>query len=152
MLMRALGTTLVLIAGCLPLLAQPKTLEAEAKEMEAAYRSAVMQNDSAFFAEHIAPNYLGTLSDGSALDAAALMKGRREKAFQVKTYDIMNQVIKVSGNTAIISECVVTDFAAYGVQQGRNIQVLRVWQKVGSKWNVLALQMTNRANPCTASR
>jgi hypothetical protein len=131
---------------------QVVTPEGQVLAMESAYRTAVLSNDIEFFAAHIASNYLGTQANGEPLDASALLEERKHDVYKVKTYNVVNQTVRVSGNTGAVSECLMLDYTDHGQQKKGNFQVLRVWQKTGTGWKVLAYQITARANACQATR
>jgi ketosteroid isomerase-like protein len=147
---RAKITVAFVLIACLTAFGQTKRDNSEIKSLESAYRIAVMSNDIPFFMKHIAPSYLGTDSDGIVVDQAALMTARRHNVFKFNTYEIVKQTIHLSGETAVVSECLNLDFTKSSLPHNGSFQVSRVWQKSQGVWMVLMFQNTLRTRPCQA--
>jgi hypothetical protein len=147
-----LAIALALVSSSVGALGQAVAPETQVVAMETAYRTAVLSNDIGFFSMHISSRYLGTQANGEPLDASALLEARKHNVYKVKTYDVVNQTVRVTGETGVVSECLALDYTDHGQQKKGNFQVLRVWQKSDSDWKVLAYQITMRANPCQATR
>jgi ketosteroid isomerase-like protein len=116
----------------------PDKVSEAVKEMENQYRTAAMRNDGAFFEEHLSPIYVGTDIEGKVVDAATVISERKTNHLTYTVYDVSNQAIRVSGDTAVVSECVHVSGLKNGSPRNVAYQILRVWQNAGGKWRVLA--------------
>ena len=54
--------------------------------------------------------------------------------------DISNQMIKVSGNSAVVHHTYAADFTSNGKEGSLKIGVMLVWQNVNGEWKLLARQ------------
>jgi hypothetical protein len=141
-------TVAIVLSTCLTASGQTRRDDSEIKSLESAYRVAVMSNDIPFFIKHIARSYLGTDSDGIVVDQTDLMAARRENVFKFNSYEIVKQTIHLSGETAVVSECLNLDFTKSSLPHNGSFQVSRVWQKSQGVWIVLMFQNTLRTKPC----
>jgi ketosteroid isomerase-like protein len=127
---------------------QPPSIKDEVRRAEEEYRTAVLRNDWPYFQSHLSPDYVGVDSDGTVSGASELLASRKAGSYRVRKIDVVHQDIYLSGDTAVVSECLKVDALKSDKKIPTDIQVSRVWRQIGGKWLVLALQVTPRTSPC----
>ena len=85
--------------------ADSQTSNTIVSKLESAYRVAVLAQDAAYFRKHISPTYIGTDVNGTVVDADTLFREREAGELPYTLYDVFDQRIGVSDNTAVVSEC-----------------------------------------------
>jgi ketosteroid isomerase-like protein len=120
----------------------------EVKRAEEEYRTAVLRNDASYFERHLSADYVGVDSDGTVSNASQLLAARKAGDYRVREIAVVNQSVHISGDTAVISECMKVEALKKDTKIPSNVQVLRVWREINGKWLVLALQVTPRSAPC----
>jgi len=143
----------VLFAFCVVALssvsAQDSRIDADqVKALETSYLKAVADNDLSFFETHIASEYMGVDNEGDVSDQAKLLAAHKTHPIKLSSSEVVNQTVHISGNTAVVSECLTLDFTKLSVRTAGSFQISRVWQKRGTDWEVLLFQSTPKPQGC----
>jgi ketosteroid isomerase-like protein len=107
-------------------------------ELNRGYVRSVQESDVGWFAEHLADDFLATISDGSLLDRAAFLEHTAHPV-TIRDLEPHDVAIRLLGDIAIIHAR--TTFAGADGRPGAS-RYTDVWARRDGRWLAIAAQVT----------
>jgi ketosteroid isomerase-like protein len=146
------GAIVLLLAACLPgiplpahgaaipLLHREDRLHREIENLEAQWRTALMQNDVATINRLLADDYLGINPNGTLETKADALALRRSGTMKISSLDPINMKVRVYGDTAVVTSQVELE----GHDGDRDISgryhYTRVYSRKSGEWKVVSFE------------
>jgi ketosteroid isomerase-like protein len=143
---------MLLLAACLllyspparalsvPLLHKEDHLRREIENLEAEWRTAIVQNDVATANRLLADDYLGINPNGTLETKADALAQRRSGALKVSSIEPANIKVRVYGDTAVVTSQVKIE----GHDGDRDISgryhYTRVYSRRGGEWKIVSFE------------
>lgn len=137
--MKTLSTLIISLIFTQVLLAQSKEEKAVADAVET-LRTAMVDADEAALQEIALKELTYGHSSGLLEDKSEFVEALASGKSDFKNMDLMNQVITVVDNTALVRHELKADVVDNGNQASIHLGVLLVWQKQKGDWKLLARQ------------
>ena len=127
-------------ALAVPLLHREDRLHKEIENLEAQWRSALMQNDVATINRLLADDYLGINPNGTLETKADALALRRAGTTKISSIDPINMKVRVYGDTAVVTSQVQLE----GHDGDRDISgryhYTRVYSHRSGEWKVVSFE------------
>ena len=132
-------------ALAVPLLHREDRLHKEIENLEAQWRSALMQNDVATINRLLADDYLGINPNGTLETKADALALRRAGTTKISSIDPINMKVRVYGDTAVVTSQVQLE----GHDGDRDISgryhYTRVYSHRSGEWKVVSFEASRVA-------
>jgi ketosteroid isomerase-like protein len=132
-------------ALAVPLLHREDRLHKEIENLEAQWRSALMQNDVATINRLLADDYLGINPNGTLETKADALALRRAGTTKISSIDPINMKVRVYGDTAVVTSQVQLE----GHDGDRDISgryhYTRVYSHRSGEWKVVSFEASRMA-------
>lgn len=127
-------------AASVPLLHREDRLHREIENLEAQWRTALMQNDVATINRLLADDYLGINPNGTLETKADALAQRRAGTTKISNIDTINLKVRVYGDTAVATSLVELQ----GHDGDRDISgryhYTRVYSRRSGEWKVVSFE------------
>jgi ketosteroid isomerase-like protein len=132
-------------AMAIPLLHREDRLHREIENLEAQWRTAVLQNDVATVNRLLADDYLGINPNGTLETKADALALRRAGTMKISSMDPINMKVRVYGDTAVVTSQVQVE----GHDGDRDISgryhYTRVYTHRSGEWKVVSFEASRIA-------
>jgi ketosteroid isomerase-like protein len=132
-------------AAALPLLHREDRLHREIENLEAQWRTALMQNDVATINRLLADDYLGINPNGTLETKADALTLRRSGTVKISSLDPINMKVRVYGDTAVVTSQVQLE----GHDGDRDISgryhYTRVYSRRSGEWKIVSFEASRIA-------
>ena len=116
---------------------------AEIKQLSSDYRTALLTRDIKFLNSIIASDEVNVGANGQPFDKQALMAKIENRSFSYKKIEVPDLVVQVVGDIALTRGTATATSETSGVSATDNFRFVRIWQRIGGKWQVTYFQATN---------
>jgi ketosteroid isomerase-like protein len=127
-------------AAAVPLLHREDRLRKEIENLEAQWRTALMQNDVATVNRLLADDYLGINPNGTLETKADALAQRRSGTVKISSIEPDNVKIRIYGDTAVVTSLVIME----GHDGDRDISgryhYTRVYSHKSGEWKVVSFE------------
>ena len=146
------GAILLLMASCVPgavppaqaravpILHREDRLHKEIENLEAQWRTALVQNDVGTVSNLLADDYLGINPNGTLETKADALAAQRSGTVKISSIEPENQKVRVYGDTAVVTSKVQVE----GHEGDRDISGLyhytRVYSRRDGQWKVVSFE------------
>ncbi|HEX6496769.1 MAG TPA: nuclear transport factor 2 family protein [Acidobacteriaceae bacterium] len=146
------GAIVLLLASCLPgipvpghaaplpLLHREDRLHREIENLEAQWRTALMQNDVATINRLLADDYLGINPNGTLETKADALAQRRSGTVKISSIEPENQKIRVYGDTAVVTSRVQVEGHDGAGDISGLYHYTRVYSRRSGEWKVVSFE------------
>jgi len=115
----------------------------EIKQLSSDYRTALLTRDIKFLNSIIASDEVNVGANGQPFDKQALMAKIENRSFSYKKIEVPDLVVQVVGDIALTRGTATATSETSGVSATDNFRFVRIWQRIGGKWQVTYFQATN---------
>ena len=115
----------------------------EIKQLSSAYRTALLTRDIKFLNSIIASDEVNVGANGQPFDKQALIAKIENRSFSYKKIEVPDLVVQVVGDIALTRGTATATSETSGVSATDNFRFVRIWQRIGGKWQVTYFQATN---------
>ena len=116
---------------------------AEIKQLSSDYRTALLTRDIKFLNSVIASDEVNVGANGQPFDKQALVAKIENRSFSYKKIEVPDLVVQVVGDIALTRGTATATSETSGVSATDNFRFVRIWQRIGGKWQVTYFQATN---------
>jgi ketosteroid isomerase-like protein len=116
---------------------------AEIKQLSSDYRTALLTRDIKFLNSIIAPDEVNVGANGQPFDKQAFIAKIENPSFSYKKVEVPDLVVQVVGDMALTRGTATATSERSGVSATDNFRFVRIWQRIGGRWQVTYFQATN---------
>jgi ketosteroid isomerase-like protein len=125
--------------------AQTSPAAADVRKTIDAFFAAVTKNDVATAGRYLADDLIYTHSTGTAETKSEYLAKLKAGTQKYSSLDLVNPVIRVFGDAAVLNTQVRMQGASKGVPFDNTLFMMEVWVRQGGSWKLVAHQTTRKA-------
>lgn len=131
--MKQIKIALLLVAFALPLFADDET---DLRQLDRGIVTATVAQDTAWFEKHLGPDYVLTTSSGRMVNRADFIHS--VPLVKIDPYEPTEVVIRVYGDTAIITGRIVQKYSYNGERVEADLRYTDTWLRTKDGWKYAA--------------